>query len=486
VQVVNSIFAQARATPDKTAVVQNGRALSYGAFAACIVLARRFLESRDLNRDLVAVLCIHSLPDMWIIDLALRSLGVTTLHSLSVADIERLGLGAVTVISTEVEAWPSLATAAARTGSTLIAAPADIYAGATAVEIEKAAPTATAPGGHILLTSGTTGVYKKVLIDAAVEARRTLLCADRYGVMSTSVVNVFDLGGWTAVGYNLAVCTWSFGGSVVIHQGPNPWRSLAAPGLTHAFVHPQLLADLLAAPAEVPLRNDAMAVIVTAGVLSPAQWRAARERLTRDVRTSIGSTETAGFAVTRIETPQDLVWHRVYPAHQVEVVDEQDGLLPAGKTGIVRVRTTGIDGYLDDPAATRAFFRDDHFYPGDLGILGDDGRLSLLGRVTNVINVMGHKRATTPIETALQDRLGAEAVCVFSVPSDGGEDVHVAIQPGGVISPEDLRAALAAALPGVAQVCVHAVKAFPRNHMGKIERAALKARLLSEGVPPEP
>lgn len=92
---------------------------------------------------------------------------------------------------------------------------------------------------------------------------------------------------------------------------------------------------------------------------------------------------------------------------------------------------------------------------------------------------MGDKIAAAPIEAALRDALGARDVCVFSAPGADGEAVHVAVQPGRTISPDDLRAALAVALPGIAQVRVHAVEAFPRNHIGKIERAALKAQLLS-------
>jgi acyl-coenzyme A synthetase/AMP-(fatty) acid ligase len=246
-----------------------------------------------------------------------------------------------------------------------------------------------------------------------------------------------------------------------------------------------MLALILLAPEEVTLRNDAMTLIVGAGVLSQADWRAARERLTRDVRTGYGSTEAGPCALTRVETPQDLVWHQIYPAFQVQVVDDQHQPLPAGRSGAVRVRTSGIDGYLGDEETTRAFFRDGFFYPGDLGVLREDGRLQIQGRVTDVINVMGDKLATTPIETALQEALGAKAVCVFSAPGEGGEEaVHVAVQPGGPVGPEALKAALLAALPRVRAAHVHAVTDFPRNHMGKIDRVALKAQLLAP-APPE-
>jgi acyl-coenzyme A synthetase/AMP-(fatty) acid ligase len=476
VAVVDSLFAHARGTPDKAALIHNGRAVSYLEFAARIAEMRRLLEAADIRRDRVAVLCIGVLPDVWIIGLALRSLGVTTVCGRSTSDIDRLGLGQVTVISTVAESWPGLAAAAERAGRPLILAPSSV--GAAALRVASDPPPQVEPGGHILLTSGTTGAYKKVLVSPGREAGNVATRAEVLGVSGRSVMALFDFGGWTAYGYQWPVCVWTLGGTVAFHQGPERWRGLAAPGLTHIMGHPQLLADLLDAPAEAVLRNDDAMLLVGAGVLSLAQWRAARERITHDVRALVGSTEAGNFTLTRIETPEDLAWHRVLPSCQLQVVDDDDQVLPAGRTGVVRVRTTGVEAYLDDPETSRAFFRGGWFYPGDLGMLRDDGRLSLRGRVTDVINVMGDKLAATPIETALRDALGARDVCVFSAAGEDGEAVHVAVQPGRAVTPDALRAALAAALPGVAEVLVHTVRDFPRNHMGKIERVALKAQLL--------
>jgi len=250
---------------------------------------------------------------------------------------------------------------------------------------------------------------------------------------------------------------------VGLQQGPYLRRFQGAPGMTHALTTPHMLAAVLESVAAEPTRDDAVILFVGAGALSLAQWRAARERLTDDVRTWIGSTETGAFCATPVLTPDDLVWHRVDPARVVQVVDERDEPLATGQPGLVRVRPLGVAGYLDDPDATGTFFREGWFYSGDLGILGEDGRLSLRGRVTDVINVMGDKIATLPIETQLQDALGAVAVCVFSA---------------------ELKVVLEASLPRNVQARIHAVGAFPRNHMGKIDRAELRRRLLAKPAGP--
>jgi acyl-coenzyme A synthetase/AMP-(fatty) acid ligase len=491
--VLESIITHARAAPSRTAVVHNGQALSYRRLAALILLARRHLEARgvgrkgDGDRDRLAVLCVHSLIDGWIIGQALRSLGVTTVNARSMGDIAGFGAsgsgrGPMTLISTPAEAaaWPGLDAAAARTtGRPPVLLAAEVFQGWEAIDLDEAgAIGARAPGAHLLLTSGTTGVYKTVSMDTAAEDLDGPPRAALFGFTRDSVVNVFDFGLWTSVGHNVGVCVWNLGATLVLQQTPHRDRFGPTPGMTHALVTPHMLAGLLAKPPAA--RDDDLTLFVGAGVLSPAQWRAARETVTTDVRTWIGATETGAICGTAIGSPDDLTWHHIDPTRDVQVVDDADRPLGPGRSGLVRARPLGVSGYLGDPEATAAFFRHGYFYSGDLGMLRDDGRLALLGRVTDIINVMGDKLATLPIETLLQDRLGAEAVCVFSAPGEHGEEVHVVIRPRRAVSAEELRGALAAALPPNAPTHVHALADFPRNHMGKIERAELKRRVLAK------
>jgi acyl-coenzyme A synthetase/AMP-(fatty) acid ligase len=475
--VVDQIFAHARATPRKIALTYNGETQDYSAFATAILRARRVFEQAPLDRDRPALLCINNLRDIWIAGLALRSLGVTTAPGREAEDVARLGLGAVNVVTTPAESWPDLEAATVRAGGRLFRPAIDARPDMSEPAFEEPAESGP-PGGHILMTSATTGTYKKVLIDAKDEARNTPGRIANLGITGESTIAVFEFGNWTAIGYQWPVSTWTAGGGVVIQQGPDPFRSLATPGVTHVFTHPQLLEALLAAPEEVALRDDGMMLIVGGGVLPSAHWRAARERLTRDVRTIVGSTEVGTFALTAVEEPDDLQWHELLPTHEVQVVDEGHRPAGVGEVGAIRIRTNGVEAYLGDPFASAAFFRDGWFYPGDLGVFRKDGRLALQGRLTDVINVMGSKYAAAPIEAELLERLDLEAVCVFSAPGEAGEEVHVAVQPKGPISAADLKDALLAALPPMTGVKVHAVQSFPRNHMGKIERAVLKSRLL--------
>lgn len=368
--VVDSIFAHVRTAPHKPALIYNGRSVGYGDFAARIAAMGGFLNSRSIARDRVAMICANHLVDAWIIGLALRGLGVTTVHGRSAQDIGRLGLGDVSVVSAGAESWPGLGEATARAGWPLITTPGDL---------ETTAPgpspaLRTQSGGHILLTSGTTGASKKVLVAPAHGAGNVTVRTAVLDVSADSVIDLFDFGGRTAMGHQWPVCVWTLGGTVVLHQTPDRFRSLSAPGLTHIMTQPQLLAELLDAPLEVSLRNEAAMLVGGAGVLSLAQWR-----ITGDVRVLVGSTEADNFTLTRIEAPEDLGWHHVVRGCELQVVDDQDNVLPPGRIGAVRVRTTGVDEYLGDQETSRTFFRGGWFYPGDLGLLRATGGLRCRG-----------------------------------------------------------------------------------------------------------
>src|ERR1051325_10751066 len=215
-----------------------------------------------------------------------------------------------------------------------------------------------------------------------------------------------------------------------MYQQRKLWKSLHVGGITHCFVFPHLLSEILRAPKDELARNDEMRLISTGGPLSQALVEAAKARLTARIYNYIGATEVGGYTFTPVESAEDLRWHRVIPSRRVEVVDDEGRALPVGQTGLVRVDlAAGVTGYLHDGAATRAFFRDGYFYPGDLGMFRDDGRLALQGRVTDVINIWGQKIASAPIEQTLERTLGVSGVCVFSAQSETLEEqVQVAIE----------------------------------------------------------
>jgi len=483
--LTEKIFAQARATPDKPAFIHNGVTCSYAEFDQRVKQAGAFFSLHlpqvgDSPAPGVAVLCVDHLAQAWVLGIALRRLGLTTVSVASVGEIDGLVLDNIRcVVSWAAENPPDLAARVAQTAWPWIKVPKNLGPAA-----EQAGPAAVVhAAGHIIQTSGTTGAYKKILRDAAVEASTLDLHADINGIDASSLVFVRDFPLWTAGGYRWPLLSWHRGATVVFQQ----WRDFHVPllsqPLTHVFATPMTL--MFVGDPELPLRrNDAMRLLVTGGAMPRALVAALQQRLTRQVYTVLASTEALTVAATLVENLDDLAWHRVHPAREVQVVDEADRPRPAGQIGLLRIRILdGVSGYLGDEAASQEFFRDGYFYPGDLAVLHADGRLALCGRVTDVINVLGNKIATAPIEAALQQRLDVDAVCLLSLPRPGADDeVHIAIESGRALSQAELQAAANDQLKIFGQVHFHLLQQLPRNRMGKVLRLALRQQLLA-GLP---
>lgn len=480
---LSQIFQYARETPDKVAVVHDDVACTYAQFAGRIDACSRQFATQRLHAGTVAVIDVRNLLDAWILGFALRASGLTTVAVKDGGEIDALGIANVgCVVTSAAEDRPARALdAGARPWRRIQASTAPDPASPSGAHGEWSPPANA--GGHIMMTSGTTGTYKKVVRDAAAEALALPLHATINEITGHSVVYTGNFGLWTAGGYRWPLITWSAGGTVVIHQGPDMHGSLARHAVTHAFATPGTLPDLLRPSHGTRRRNDEMRLMVTGGALPQFMLDAARRDLTRRVYAVLASTEALTVAVTPLDASDDLYWHRVHPSREVQIVDDAHRVLGPGREGLVRIRVIdGLRGYLDDDAATRAFFRDGYFYPGDIGVLGADGRLSLRGRASDVVNVLGDKVATGAIEQAMQDALGARGVCVVALPTPVGRDeIYVVIEPGRPLASAEIRAVVNALLGTLKRLPVRSVlaKALPRSEAGKVDRLQLKRQLLA-------
>ena len=105
--ITQLIFDWAKQTPDKTAVIYNGRPFSYRSFAQLIAVARGYFAGRGYVGPGYAVLAVANLMDFWILSLALRSLGLTTVAVQSTAAVAELGLANVRcVIASQAKPGP--------------------------------------------------------------------------------------------------------------------------------------------------------------------------------------------------------------------------------------------------------------------------------------------------------------------------------------------------------------------------------------------
>ncbi|MBL8379933.1 MAG: AMP-binding protein [Burkholderiales bacterium] len=118
--------------------------------------------------------------------------------------------------------------------------------------------------------------------------------------------------------------------------------------------------------------------------------------------------------------PEELrVAGRALPHEGVEVrIADGERLLPAGSQGEIQVRGWNVmrGYYNNDEANAKAFTADGWLRTGDLGVLGADGRLSMVGRLKDVFRVGGENVAPAEVEEVLLAHAAVATAQVVGVP----------------------------------------------------------------------
>ena len=155
----------------------------------------------------------------------------------------------------------------------------------------------------------------------------------------------------------------------------------------------------------------------------------------------------------------------------------------------VEVRVVGGEVHLRGPMLLRGY-RDgsdpkdgDGWLPtGDSGVIGDHGRLTVAGRLADVIVTGGEKVWPDDLEVVLATHPGVREVAVVGRPDPEWGALVVAVvvpvDPGDPPSLEALREWTKRSHPAYAAPrALELVEALPRTALGKVRRASLRSRL---------
>ncbi|HXQ14412.1 MAG TPA: AMP-binding protein [Caulobacteraceae bacterium] len=465
--IVNQIYRWAREQPGKTALICNHRRVDYATLARAIEATRVFLEGQALPASTVAAFVSPNMFDAWMFVMAARTLGLTTIVVETPAQAEALMLRNVSCLVAPQRQQVNLHTGDLA-GVRRVVIPEEIYVGVNAGDPPRPLPERPL-GGHILYTSGTTGAYKKLLVDGAAEDQRNAERARISGITGDTLFHALFFGLWTGVGFKTTSAVWRVGGGVVIDQTPERNANFLAYPITFTQTTPATLREILDARDLAAGPVEGLLLRCGGGFVPESLARAAVARISRNFLVGFSSTEMANSLMqSPFETTEDLVWLRPTGEDRVQVVHDDGVECPAGVEGLLRVRIGEGDstGYLDDEWATAQFFRDGFFYPGDMAVRRADGRIRVLGRSADVINVNGVKYAVGPIEERLQRSLGVEEVCLFTGLSESGvEELVVAIQSKRDHDDAEVKQALGASSL-FERIRVETFREFPRTTAG--------------------
>jgi fatty-acyl-CoA synthase len=102
---------------------------------------------------------------------------------------------------------------------------------------------------------------------------------------------------------------------------------------------------------------------------------------------------------------------------QTRIVDEHDQEVPRGEIGEIVHRTPhAMSGYLHDPEKTAEAFRGGWFHSGDLGVMDEEGYITIIDRKKDMINTGGVNVSSREVEEAIYQLEGVSEVAVIGIP----------------------------------------------------------------------
>lgn len=174
------------------------------------------------------------------------------------------------------------------------------------------------------------------------------------------------------------------------------------------------------------------------------------------------------------------------PSGRIRIVDTDGSDLPADVVGEIRVHGPQLfQGYVDPQHERDIFDEQGFFRTGDLGFVNDAGRLSVTGRIKDIIVRKMENISAREVEEVMIRDPGIADVTVIGMPDEmSGERVCAVVVPADPTTRPGLgsvRAFLATTSLNKRKYPeqVEVVEVIPRNSLGKIAKAQLRTALLA-------
>jgi fatty-acyl-CoA synthase len=163
--------------------------------------------------------------------------------------------------------------------------------------------------------------------------------------------------------------------------------------------------------------------------------------------------------------------------------------VPTGEVGEIVLRSPhAIHGYLDAPDRTAAAFAGGWFHSGDLGVADEEGYITVVDRIKDMIKTGGENVASREVEEAIYAHEAVAEVAVVGLAHPEWIECVVAVvvpREGASVDAEELRAHCRERLAGFkVPKAFEVLDALPKNASGKILKRDLRERFadLADGI----
>lgn len=349
----------------------------------------------------------------------------------------------------------------------------------------------------MMFTSGTTGLPKPMFVP--LRAIAGFVGYMRYAVGLREDDQFWNLAdpGWGYGLYYSIIGPLAMGMTIVLHEGPfsavSTYDTIAEYGITNLAGAPTAYRQLLAAgPAKAARIKGQLRAVSSAGEpLNPEVIRWFEQHLSVKIHDHYGQTELGMVLCNHhgLEHPVRIgsAGYAV-PGHRVVVLSPEGKELDAGTPGELALDRAHsplmwFTGYLGHktPALTEAYFR-----TGDMTEMNNDGSISFVGRVDDVITTSGYRVGPFDVESALIEHPAVVESAVIGKPDPERTEIikaFVVLTPGQEPSQalaEELRLHVRSRLSAHAYPReITFVDDLPKTPSGKVQRFLLRQQELA-------
>ncbi len=340
---------------------------------------------------------------------------------------------------------------------------------------------------RLMYTSGTESRPKGVMLSSRSLMAQYVSCIID-GSMSSDDVEVHSLPMYHCAQLDCFFCVDVYlGATSIIVASPEPGRllqTIESERVTKIFCPPTVWISLLRHPDFD--RRDLSSLRKGYYGASPMPVEVLKEMQERlpdlQLWNFYGQTEMAPLATILLPHEQSSrAGSAGRAAINVEtaVVDDQDRPVPPGTVGeIVHRSPHATLGYYNDEDKTAAAFRNGWFHSGDLGVMTDDGYLSVVDRIKDMIKTGGENVASREVEEVLFELDGVAEVAVFGISHPQWVEAVTAVvvpKSGAKVTTDDVAAHARSRLAGYKRPkYVVLADSLPKNPSGKILKRQLR------------
>jgi propionyl-CoA synthetase len=376
-------------------------------------------------------------------------------------------------------------------------------------------PVAATDPLYILYTSGTTGHPKGVVRDNgghAVALRWSMEAI--YGAKPGEVYWAASDVGWVVGHSYIVYAPLLTGCTTVLYEGkpvgtPDPgafWRVISQHGVRILFTAPTAFRAIKREdPNGEHMRRYDLSrfrTLFLAGErCDPDTLLWAQERLKVPVidhwwQTESGWPIAANFAGLGMFPVKPGSATKPVPGYDVQILNEAGKEVAPSETGSIAIKLPLPPGCLptlwkDDAGYQKAYLSrySGYYLTGDAGFKDEDGYLSIMSRIDDIINVAGHRLSTGAMEEVLSSHPDVAECAVVGVADElkGEIPVGFVVLKAGVTRPETdvLQELVKLVRDQIGPVAFFkvatVVKRLPKTRSGKILRGTVKR--IADGVP---